>query len=75
MKDLLGYFLIAQAIITGIIVYSIQQLSESIKASAAYIITKEGQLSWGTQFGIPTFAWLLLIVVVALGIFLIVKKK
>ncbi|RTR26583.1 hypothetical protein EKG37_21175 [Robertmurraya yapensis] len=75
MRDLLGYFLIAQAIITGIIAYSIQQLSDSIKASASYIATKDGQLSWGTDFGIPTVSLFLLIAVAGLGIFLIVMKK
>ncbi|MCL6570345.1 MAG: hypothetical protein K6T88_01505 [Bacillus sp. (in: Bacteria)] len=75
MRDLLGYFLIAQAIITGIIVYPIHQLSDSIKASAAYVVTKDGQLSWGMDFGMPTFALFLLIAVAGLGMFLVVKKK
>jgi hypothetical protein len=75
MKDLLGYFLIAQAIITGIVVYTIQQLSDSIKASASYIVANGGELSWGTDFGIPTFALFLLIAVAGLGVFLIVSKK
>ncbi|TXC81584.1 hypothetical protein FS935_22035 [Metabacillus litoralis] len=75
MRDLLGYFLIAQAIITGIIVYSIQQLSDSIKASASYMASNEGSLSWGTDFGMPTVALILLFVVTGLGLFLIVNKK
>ena len=75
MKEILGYFLIAQAIITGIIVYAIQQLSDSIMASAAYLTTKEGTLALGNDFGIPKFALFLLIVVIGLGIFLIIKKK
>ncbi|MCM3117248.1 hypothetical protein M3610_18395 [Neobacillus sp. MER 74] len=75
MRNLLGYFLIAQAIMTGIIVYSIFQLSDSIKASAAYVVSKNGQLSWGMEFGMPTFALFLLIAVAGLGIYLVVMKK
>ncbi|MCM3570925.1 hypothetical protein [Neobacillus mesonae] len=68
MRDALDYFLIAQAIITGIIVYSIQQLSDSIKASASFIATRDVQLSWGTELGIPTISLILLIGVVGLGV-------
>jgi hypothetical protein len=56
-------------------VYSIQQLSDSIKASASFKATKEGQLNWGIEFGMPIFALLLLIAVAGMGIFLVVKKK
>ena len=73
-KDLLGYFFIVQAVITGIIVYSIQQLSDSIKASAA-VISNGGELSWGTDFGMPIFVLLLLIAVAGIGLLLIVKKN
>ncbi|MBS8263942.1 MULTISPECIES: hypothetical protein [Bacillaceae] len=73
MRDLLGYFLIAQAIITGVIVYSIQQLSDSIKESAAWIANPNGSLGWGSD--LPTFVLWSLIVVAGLGIFLVVKKK
>jgi hypothetical protein len=77
MRDVLGYFLIAQAILTGVIVYSINSLSDSIKASAAYVATTDGakQLSWGSDLGMPAFAFFLLIAVAGLGIFLIVIKK
>lgn len=73
MKGIAGYIVIVQAILTGIIVYSLQQLSDSIKASAAYAVTKEGQLSWGTNF--PLIILLFLILVVGIGLFLIVRKK
>ena len=73
MRDLLGYFLIAQAIITGVIVYSIQQLSDSIKESAAWIANPEGSMLWGAD--LPAFVVWSLMVVVGLGIFLVVKKK
>nr|WP_263327039.1 hypothetical protein [Neobacillus sp. Marseille-Q6967] len=77
MRDVLGYFIIAQAILTGIIVYSINSLSDSIKASAAYVATEGGdkQLSWGSDIGMPTFALFLLIAVAGLGLFLIARKK
>jgi hypothetical protein len=75
MKEVLGYFLLAQAVLTGIVVYSLAQLSDSIKASAAFMVSKEGSLSWGSDFGVPTFVLLLLLVVAGLGIFLIAKKK
>jgi len=75
MKRLVGFLIITQAIFTGIITYSMQQLSDSIKASAGYIVNKEGVLSWGTDFGMPTLSLFLLIVVSALGIYLIIKKN
>ena len=73
MKEILGYFLIAQAILTGIIVYSLQQLGDSIKASAAYIATKEGGIGWGGDF--PSIILTLLILVIGMGFFLIIKRK
>ncbi|MBH0166800.1 hypothetical protein IHV12_17925 [Fictibacillus sp. 7GRE50] len=75
MKEILGYFLIAQAVLTGIIVYAMTQLADSIKASAAYITTKEGSLSWGNDLGMPTFAFVLLIAVIGKGIYLVLQKK
>jgi hypothetical protein len=75
MKEILGYFLIAQAVLTGIMVYAITQLADSIKASAAYITTKEGTLSWGNDLGMPTFAFILLIAVIGMGIYLVLQKK
>ncbi|MCA1035739.1 MULTISPECIES: hypothetical protein [Bacillus] len=77
MRDILGYFLIAQAILTGVIVYSINSLSDSIKASAAYVATtdRDKQLSWGSDLGMPSIALFLLIAVAGLGIFLVVNKK
>jgi hypothetical protein len=75
MKEILGYFLIAQAVLTGIMVYAITQLADSIKASAAFITTKEGTLSWGNDLGIPTFAFVLLIAVIGMGIYLDLQKK
>ncbi|WP_264740629.1 hypothetical protein [Cytobacillus firmus] len=73
MRDLLGYFLIAQVIITGVIVYSIQELSDSIKESAAWIVNPDGSMAWGSD--LPIFVLLSLVVVAGLGLFLIVKKK
>jgi hypothetical protein len=73
VRELLGYFLIAQAIITGVIVYSIQQLSVSISQSAAYIATQNGQISWSEE--VPSLAFVSLVVVAVLGLFLVVIKK
>lgn len=73
MKEVVGCILIVQAILTGIIVYSIQQLSNSIKESAAYTVSKEGQLSWGSDF--PLIVLFLLILVIGIGVFLINRKK
>jgi hypothetical protein len=75
VKEMLGYFLVAQAILTGVIVYSIAQLSDSIKASAAHIVSKDVQLNWGSPFGITWIALALLILVVGIGVYLIIKKK
>lgn len=76
MREILGYLLIAQAILTGIIVYSIQKLSDSINESVVHLVTQGGnQLSWGEDFGISIVTLLLLILVMGMGIFLIVKKN
>jgi hypothetical protein len=75
LKEVLGYFLIAQAILTGVIVYSLEQLSNSIKASAAHIVSKDVQLSWGSQFGMTTLGLVLIVIVAGIGVYLIVKKK
>jgi hypothetical protein len=75
MKELLGYFLIAQAILTAVIAYSLAQISDSIKASGAHIVSRDVQLSWGSQFGMTTVALLLIILVAGIGVFLIVKKN
>ncbi|MFY0762491.1 hypothetical protein AB1K32_27295 [Metabacillus dongyingensis] len=75
MKEILGYFLIAQAILTGIIVYTIQHLSDSITESAIHLVTQGGnQVSWGADFGISKVVLLLLILVIGMGVFLIKKK-
>ncbi|WP_419887667.1 hypothetical protein ACN6MT_19785 [Neobacillus niacini] len=73
MRELLGYFLIAQVIITDVIVYSIQQLSASISQSSAYIATKTGLLSWSDE--VPSLVLVSLVVVAVLGLFLVVIKK
>lgn len=49
--------------------YSIQQLSDSVKASAAFIVAIGGELSWGTKLGISTLSLFLLIGVAGLEIF------
>ena len=76
LKEILGYFLIAQAILTGIIVYSIQQLADSISESAVHFVTQGGStLSWGADNGISKVALLLLVLVIGMGVFLIIKKS
>ena len=71
MKDLLGYFLIAQAIMMGLIIQTIYALSTSITDAAFYVVTQGGDV--GTEA--PTYIWPLLFVIIGLGIFLIAKKK
>ena len=73
MKEVVGYILIAQAILTGIIAYSIFRLGDSIKESAAFVRSGEGTLGWNGSFSI--FVWILLVVVVGMGILLIARKK
>ena len=74
MKDLLGYFLIAQAIITGVIVHTIYAFSDSIIDAVVYAVSPgDSNLAWGS--GPPIFIWGLLIVVIGLGVFVIAKKK
>jgi hypothetical protein len=72
MKELLGYFLIAQAILTTVIVYSIDRLSDSVKQSIGFL-KSGGTLASGT--GTPMFVWLALFIVVCIGLFLISKKN
>ncbi|TWT25331.1 hypothetical protein [Planomicrobium sp. CPCC 101110] len=73
MKEAAGFILIAQALITGVIVYALLQLGDSIQAAAAYTATGEGQLAWGS--GIPSLALAALAIVAGMGIWLIVKGK
>jgi hypothetical protein len=75
VKEILGYFLVAQAILTGVIVCSIAQLSDSIKASAAHMVSKDVQLSWGSPFGMTWIALALIILVAGIGVVLIIKRK
>jgi hypothetical protein len=65
MRKLLGYFLIAQAVITGVIVYSINNLANSQTGGSKQLIR-------GSDLGMPTIAFILLIVA-GIGIFLIVR--
>lgn len=75
MKEILGYFLIAQAILVGIIVYSMQQLSDSIAESTVHLVTQgDSTLSWGTKYGISIPAFLLIILVIGIGLLMILKK-
>lgn len=73
MKEVVGYIFIAQAVLTGIIAYSIFSLGDSIKESAAFVGSGEGTLGWGGNF--PVFVWILLIVVTVMGLLLIIRKK
>lgn len=73
MKEVAGYILIAQAILTGVIAYSILHLGDSIKESAAFVGSGEGNLGWGGN--LPVFIWIPLIVVAVIGLLLIIKKK
>lgn len=73
MKEVVGYILIAQAVLTGIIAYSIFRLGDSIKESAAFVGSGEGTLGWGGN--LPVFVWILLIVVTVMGLLLIIRKK
>lgn len=73
MKEVTGDVLIAQAILTGVIVYSIFHLSDSIKESAAFVGSGEGNIGWGGN--LPILIWIPLIVVAGMGLILIIKKK
>ena len=73
MKDLLGYFLIAQAIITGVIVHTVYAFSGNIMNIVFYAVTPGAEGAMRT--GVPDFIWSLLIIVIGLGIFVIAKKK
>lgn len=72
MREIVGYVLVAQAILTGIIVYTIMRLGDSIKEAAAYVGTGEGTISWGSDF--PLIFWILLLTVAGFGIVLILRK-
>ncbi|WP_088069606.1 hypothetical protein [Gottfriedia luciferensis] len=72
MKETWGYVLIALSLLTLAIIYSLERLSDSIKQSIAYL--KDGG-GLSTNNGIPWIVWLLLIIVVGIGIYLINKKK
>jgi hypothetical protein len=73
MKELLGYFLIVQAILTTVIVYSIERLSDSIKQSIGFLKSESGTL--GSGAGMPAFVWIAIFIVVCIGLYLISKKN
>jgi hypothetical protein len=73
MKRFIGFFIVTQAIFTGIIVYAINDLSNSIKQSAAFVANKEGVLATGN--GIPIVSLVVLIAVIILGLYLIISKE
>lgn len=73
MKEVVGYLLIGQAILTGIVAYSIFRLGDSIIESAAFVGSGEGTLGWGGYF--PISLWILLLVVIVMGILLVIRKK
>ncbi|MFX3623193.1 MAG: hypothetical protein ACE3JP_03875 [Ectobacillus sp.] len=73
MKRLIGILITVQAILTGIIVYSIERVSDSVKQSASYIATKEGTLGWGE--GMPAISLVLITLVIVVGLYLIIRKE
>jgi hypothetical protein len=73
MREVVGYILIAQALVTSIIVYAILQLGDSIKEAAAFTANGEGQLAWGG--GIPLLALAALAIVAGMGVLLIIRGK
>jgi hypothetical protein len=73
VREVAGYVLIAQALITGIIVYAIAQLGDSIKEAAAYTAGDSGQLMWGG--GIPLLTLAALVIVAGMGTVLVIRGK
>lgn len=73
MKRLMGIFIVSQTILFGVLIYQIQNLSDSIKEAASFVATKEGTLSWGGN--IPKVSVFLLSALMVLGLFLILSKN
>jgi hypothetical protein len=72
LREILGYFLIAQAILTGVLVYSIHQLGDAITAASANITTGVS-LAWGG--GLSPVIIVLLLLVFGIGIYLVLNRK
>ncbi|WP_144555964.1 hypothetical protein [Bacillus sp. X1(2014)] len=72
MKELLGIFIIVQAILTGLILYGLNTISDSIIMAAAHQKNPINTLAWGG--GLNTSTYILLGVIVIVGAYLIVVK-
>lgn len=73
MKRLVGFIIITQTIIFGLLIYELHYLANSILQAAAFATTREGTVSWNDNlslsFLIPLFALLIL------GSYLIFSKN
>ena len=72
MKELLGIFIIVQAILTGLILYGLKSISDSIIMAAAHQKNPLNTLAWGG--GLETSTYILLGAIVIVGACLIISK-
>ncbi|MEH7443058.1 hypothetical protein V7201_12195 [Bacillus sp. JJ1122] len=72
MKELLGIFIVVQAILTGLILYGLNSISDSIIISAAHQKHPLNTLAWGG--GLETSTYIVLGAIVIVGVYLILTK-
>ncbi|MGD6844276.1 hypothetical protein ACQCVH_17420 [Bacillus infantis] len=72
MKELLGIFIIVQALLTGLILYGLNSISDSIIMATAHQKKPLNTLAWGG--GLNTSIYILLGAIIIVGAYLIVVK-
>jgi hypothetical protein len=72
MKKLVGIFIVVQAILTGLILYGLNSISNSILISAVHQKTGVNTIAWSDN--LDTLTYIVLVTVLIVGGYLIVTK-
>ena len=72
MKKLVGIFIVVQAILTGLILYGLNSISNSILISAVHQKTGINTIAWSDN--LDTSTYIILAAILIVGTYLIVTK-
>jgi hypothetical protein len=72
MKKLLGIFIVVQAILTGLILYGLNSISNSILISAVHQKNGVNTIAWSDN--LDTSTYIILAAILIVGAYLIVTK-
>ena len=73
MGKLLGIFTVVQAILTGLILYGLNSISNSILISAVHQKTGVNTISWSDR--LDTSTYIILTAILIVGAYLIITKE